>query len=126
KPANILFDSRGRVYLTDFGLTKKAGGDTGLTRPGQAVGTVGYMAPEQFTGRSDPALAPRIDIYALGCVLHACLTGTEPYPRDSYEQALFAHVYEPPPTVSVIRPDLPPEVDEILARALAKEPTDRF
>ena len=92
KPANILFDSRGRVYLTDFGLTKKAAGDTGLTRPGQAVGTVGYMAPEQFTGRSDPALAPRIDIYALGCVLHACLTGTEPYPRDSYEQALFAHV----------------------------------
>src|SRR4029077_6218844 len=68
---------------------------------------------------------PRIDIYALGCVLHACLTGTEPYPRDSYEQALFAHVYEPPPTVSAIRPDLPPEVDEILARALAKEPPAR-
>jgi serine/threonine protein kinase len=125
KPANILLSEKGAVYLTDFGLTKRADSDSGLTRPGQAIGTAGYMAPEQFTGTSDPALAQRIDVYALGCVLHACLTGVEPYPRDSYEQALFAHVHAPPPTVSD-RANLPRAVDDVLAKALAKDPLRRF
>jgi serine/threonine-protein kinase len=91
------------------------------------MGTAGYMAPEQFTGRTqDPSLAPRIDVYALGCVLHACLTGEEPYPRDSYEQSMFAHVYEPPPIVSTRRPDVTTAMDAILARALAKDPRERY
>lgn len=126
KPANILFDRNGRVYLTDFGLTKRADSTSGVTRAGQVVGTPGYLAPEQLTGRVTPALASRIDIYALACVLHACLTGSEPFPRDSYERALFAHVSEPPPRVTDRRPDLPAGIDEVVARGLAKDPADRY
>jgi hypothetical protein len=125
KPANILLSQRRHVYLTDFGLTKRARSMSGLTMPGMAIGTEGYMAPEQFTGTGDPDLAYRIDIYALGCVIHACLTGMEPYPRDSYEAVMWAHVFAPPPRVSDHRPDLGTRFDDVLKRALAKEPVER-
>ena len=85
------------------------------------------MSPEQFTGApADPALARRIDVYALGCVLHACLTGHEPFPRGTFESAMWAHVHEPPPSIRAIRPDLPAALDGVLARALAKDPLDRY
>ncbi len=128
KPANILVDSRGAVYLTDFGLTKRSISESGPTMPGQAIGSPGYMSPEQFTtGISpDPVIAGRTDQYALACVLFACLTGKEPYHRDTWESAMWAHVYAPVPLLSERRPDLPPALDGVLETALAKDPTARY
>ena len=128
-PANIRLDARGVPYLTDFGLTKRAASSGGLTLAGGPVGTPAYMAPEQFaTGEAepDPALATRIDVYALGCVVCTCLTGAPPYPRDTYEAALWAHVHEGPPRLTARRPELPAALDGVLATALAKDPASRY
>src|SRR6185295_9717295 len=76
KPSNIILDSKGRPYLTDFGLGKHFDKSQGLSSPGIALGTLAYMAPEQFSGLTEPALAGRIDVYALACVAWTCLTGT--------------------------------------------------
>ena len=87
------------------------------------VGTVDYVAPEQLRG--DPVDA-RADIYSLGCVLYEALTGDIPFPRDSEPAKMWAHVSEPPPSVRARRPDLSPELDDVLRRAMAKDPDDRF
>ena len=130
-PSNIRLDARGVPYLTDFGLTKRAAtsGVTALTLG--PMGTPAYMAPEQFNAEvpalhADPALASRADIYALGCVLVTLLTGSPPYPRDTSEAALWAHVHAEPPVISERRPDLPRALDAVVARALAKDAADRF
>ncbi len=129
-PANIRLDARGVPYLTDFGLTKRAAsaGVTALTLG--PMGTPAYMAPEQFAADAaaapDPALASRADVYALGCVLVNLLTGTPPYPRDTYEAALWAHVHADPPAISGRGAGLPTALDPVVARALAKEPAARF
>ncbi len=126
KPSNIILDKRGRPYLTDFGLGKRIDKSQGLSQPGVAVGTLEYMAPEQFSGVGDPALAARIDIYALACVAYACLTGLAPFRGDSPERVMYAHLYDAIPSVRAIRPDLPPSVDTVLRKALSKNPADRF
>jgi hypothetical protein len=130
-PANIRLDARGTPYLTDFGLTKRAAtaGVTALTLG--PMGTPAYMAPEQFSTDAaapapNPAFASRADVYALGCVLVTLLTGTPPYPRDSYEAALWAHVHADPPAISGRRPELPAALDDVVARALAKDPAARY
>ncbi len=130
-PSNIRLDARGIPYLTDFGLTKRAAtaGATALTMG--PMGTPAYMAPEQFSSEAnapapDPALAPRADVYALGCVLVTLLSGSAPYPRDTYEAALWAHVHADPPSLAARRPGLPPAIDGVVARALAKDPAARF
>ncbi len=126
KPANILVvsgPSSDHAYLTDFGLTKMAGASTGLTQAGQFVGTPGYVAPEQIQGRG---VDHRSDVYALGCVLYDCLTGSVPYPRDSTMASLWAHVHEVPPRPSDVRPGLPLTFDAVIARALAKAPDERY
>jgi serine/threonine protein kinase len=126
KPANILVvsgPSADHAYLTDFGLTKLAGESTGLTQAGQFVGTPGYVAPEQIQGKG---VDHRADVYALGCVLYDCLTGVVPYPRDSTMASLWAHVHEPPPKISEQRPSLPAALDAVIAKALAKDPKDRY
>ena len=130
-PSNIHLDSRGIPYLTDFGLTKRAAtaGQTVLTLG--PMGTPAYMAPEQFSADAaapvpDPSLAPRADVYALGCVLVTLLTGSPPYPRDTYEAALWAQVHADPPSLVERQPNLPPAIDTVVARALAKDPADRF
>ncbi len=103
KPGNILVvpgvspAAPGHAYLTDFGLTKAASSDSGLTQIGQFVGTPGYVAPEQIEGK---AVDHRADIYALGCILYNCLSGDVPYPRDSTIASLWAHLKEPPPKLS--------------------------
>ncbi|MCU0484351.1 MAG: serine/threonine protein kinase, partial [Chloroflexi bacterium] len=130
-PANIRLDSRGTPYLTDFGLTKRAATSGVGTLTLGPMGTPAYMAPEQFATDGsapapDPALAPRADVYALGCVLVTLLTGSPPYPRDSYEAALWAHVHADPPAIAERRPGLPPSLDSVIARALAKAPAARF
>ena len=127
KPSNIILDRRGRPYLTDFGLGKRIDGSrAALSSPGVAVGTLEYMAPEQFTGLSDANLAGRIDIYALACVAFACLAGASPFQRESPERVMYAHAHEAIPSLRAARPDLPASVDAVLAKALAKNPADRF
>lgn len=126
KPANILVESHRRgdhVYLTDFGLTKSLASGGGLTSTGIIVGTTNYMAPEQWHGGR---LDARVDVYSLGCVLFEVLTGRVPYPRSDDPQRMFAHMSAPPPAVSEFTPGLSPRFDEIIARALAKSPIDRY
>ncbi len=121
KPANVLLDGD-HAYLTDFGLTKRSGADTSMTAGDRWVGTLGYIAPEQI--RSGPIDA-RTDVYALGCLLVFMLTGESPYRRDSDEATLWAHLHDPPPGLSD-RPDLPGAMAAVVARALAKDPAERF
>jgi serine/threonine protein kinase len=126
KPANILVDtSPGRPdhpYLSDFGLAKGASA-TGMTGTGQFMGTPDYSAPEQISGK---AISPQTDQYALACVVFTTLTGALPFARQESMAVLWAHMYEPPPSVTTRRPDLPAAVDRVLARALAKSPADRY
>ncbi|HSD81577.1 MAG TPA: serine/threonine-protein kinase, partial [Solirubrobacteraceae bacterium] len=126
KPANVLIGGRPpgeHVYLTDFGLTLAAATtDTRLTTTGQWIGTVGYIAPEQLRG--DPVDA-RADVYALGCVLHAALTGRPPFPRGTVPATMAAHLHEPPPRPSDSA-GVPVPFDAVVARALAKDPADRY
>jgi Protein kinase domain len=121
KPANVLL-SNDHAYLADFGLTRFAGTDTRQTTAGHFLGTVDYMAPEQFhPGPNDP----RADVYALGCVLFAALTGSPPFKRDTVPATMLAHLHDPPPPASDT-PDVSRAFDRVLARALAKAPEDRY
>ena len=121
KPHNMLVDSRGHLYLTDFGIA--IAGPDRLTATGQFVGTVAYVAPEQIDGQ---AVTPAADIYALGCVLYEVLTGSAPFRRESAARILFAHLNDEPPRVTELRPDLAPGVNSVIARAMAKAPADRY
>ena len=112
---------RDHVYLTDFGLSKRSGTDD--TRTAQLVGTVNYVAPEQIRGQEIDA---RMDVYALGAVLFQMLTGRVPFPADSDEAKMWAHISEPPPRPSESRPELPDALDEVIARAMAKDRDRRF
>src|SRR5918996_1077396 len=126
KPANVLVERRDgeeRAYLTDFGLTKRSDARSELTRTGQWVGTIDYAAPEQVAGSSVDA---RADIYALGCVLYKALAGSAPFGGREDVAKLYAHVNEEPTPVTEWRPEIPGELDEVLRRALAKRPEDRF
>ena len=127
KPANILLDSAhglpDHVYLSDFGLAKHLVSATSITQPGQFLGTPDYAAPEQITGR---AVDGRADQYALAGVAVALLTGRPPYARGSQMSVLWAHVSEPPPALHTVRPQLPPMVDQVIARAMAKAPDGRY
>jgi hypothetical protein len=127
KPANILVDmSPGRPehpYLSDFGLAKGTASATGMTGTGQFFGTPDFSAPEQISGK---AVCPQTDQYALACVAFTVLTGSLPFGREESMAVLWAHMYDPPPSVTVRRPDLPAAVDRVLARALAKVPEDRY
>ncbi len=127
KPANILVDAApGRpahVYLSDFGLARGVKSVSGLTQAGQFMGTPDYAAPEQISGRE---VDGRADQYALACVAYALLTGSVPFRREVPMAVLYAHLSAPPPRVTAARPDLSEAVDQVLARALAKEPDDRY
>ena len=122
KPANVLLDERGQVYLSDFGIAKHLLGETTQTEPERWVGTLDFAAPEQIRGEPVDA---RTDVYALGCVLFFMLTGRVPFERDSDEAKLWAHLSDPPPAAADLRPGLAPAFDIVLRRALAKEPADR-
>jgi serine/threonine-protein kinase len=126
KPANVLVTGEGRnehIYLTDFGLTKRLGSQGSLTQTGTWVGTPDYVAPEQIQGGS---VDGRTDIYSLGCVLYEMLTGSVAFPRDNDVAKLWAHVSDAPPPPSMKRPDLVPAFDQIVARATAKSPEQRY
>jgi tRNA A-37 threonylcarbamoyl transferase component Bud32 len=129
KPGNILLappvldGDPEHVYLVDFGLARSANDDRSIGGDGSFLGTPRYAAPEQAAGRPVDA---RTDGYALGCVLHECLTGRPPFPDGPGEAVLLAHLEAPPPRVTMHRPDLPPAIDQVVARALAKSPEARF
>ena len=129
KPGNVLITPRGgslatdRVYLSDFGLTKRATSDSGITATGQFVGTLDYAAPEQFEAR---ALDGRADVYSLGCVLYECLTGEVPFPKENQAALVYAHLSSPPPKVTDRQPNLPSAIDPVVARAMAKRAQDRY
>jgi serine/threonine protein kinase len=128
KPQNVLVDSTPELaehaFLSDFGLIKATGSSsTGLTAAGQFVGTPEYCAPEQVRGA---AVDGRADQYALGCVAFALLTGQAPFHRSETVATLYAQVHDPVPSLCAVRPGLPPAVDHVIARALAKSPDGRY
>jgi len=128
KPANILLARGGateidHVYLSDFGLTKRAASDSGLTGTGVFAGTLSYAAPEQFEGKR---LDARTDVYSLGCVVFECLTGSPPFRKEQDAALMYSHLNEPPPSAAALRPDLPAGIDLIIAKAMAKRSDDRY
>ncbi|MBT2452585.1 serine/threonine protein kinase [Streptomyces sp. ISL-43] len=129
KPGNILVaagtdsDHPEHVYLTNFGLTRKSLSLNGFTTAGEFVGTLDYMAPEQISGRP---LDGRCDLYSLACVVYETIAGGPPFERDSDMALLRAHMYDPPPALSERRPEIAPDVDAVMAKALAKRPEDRY
>src|SRR3954453_20041811 len=120
KPANVLL-SGDHAYLTDFGLTRLLAAETQLTETGQWMGTIDFSSPEQLGGQRVDA---RADVYSLGCVLHAALVGTPPYPRGTFPATMLAHLQDPVPRPS--RSGAPGGFDRVMARALAKEPAARY
>ena len=116
KPANVLLDEDGHAYLTDFGITKQVGGDS--TDTGRVVGTLDYLAPEQIRG--DP-VDGRADVYALGCLLYQCLSGSPPFRRDTEAETLWAHMQDDP---APLRGH--PALDAVLRKAVAKDKEKRY
>lgn len=128
KSANVLVERRDedagpRIYLTDFGLTKHGSSRSGITATGAFIGTIDYIAPEQIEGNPVDA---RTDIYALGCVLFECLTGEVPFKKDADVAVMYAHMMDPRPKVTDRVPEIPPGVDEVLAKAMARQPDERY
>ncbi|MGI5218955.1 WD40 repeat domain-containing serine/threonine protein kinase [Nocardia sp. CA-290969] len=126
KPANALLPARGPefVYLVDFGIARVVDADTRsrLTTTGDTIGSLEYMAPERFgAGPIDR----RVDVYSLGCVLHECLTGAKPFPYGEFGALIHAHLNQPAPRPSSTHPALV-AFDPVIARALAKDPADRY
>jgi serine/threonine protein kinase len=127
KPANMLLDRQtGRpdhVYLSDFGLSKAWQGATRLTGTGLYLGTLDYSAPEQIEGRP---MDGRTDQYALACAAFELLVGEPPFRRPEPMAVMYAQVSTPPPLATAQRAGLPPAVDRVLARGLAKSPAERY
>jgi hypothetical protein len=123
KPANILLGEPGEhAYLCDFGLARRTT-SRGVTRAGSFLGTVDYGAPEQIEGRP---VDGRADVYSLGCLLFHCLAGRAPFARETELAVLHAHLHDPPPALSAVRPGLPEALDRVLEKAMAKEPDERY
>ena len=123
KPANVLIEGR-NAFLTDFGLTKRLDGTHAqLTRVGDVVGTIHYVAPEQIEGRK---VSARSDVYSLGCLFYHCLAGQVPFALETDVAVIYAHLSEEPPKLSELRPELPEGLDAVMAKALDKSPDRRF
>ena len=125
KPANVLIDDADQVHITDFGLAKNLDSDSSVTGSGAAVGTPNYMAPEQAGGHSDRATR-QSDVYSLGAILFACVTGRPPLVGESVVDTLIQVVHEPAPTMRSIRSGVPTDLETIVAKCLEKTPGKRY
>lgn len=126
KPANVLLsgdDGLDHAYITDFGVARNVATQSGLTQTGRFVGTLDYVAPEQISGG---AIDARVDVYALGCLLFKLLTGEVPYPREGEAARLYAHLNDPPPAPSLYVPEVSMALDDVVVRAMSKQPDDRY
>ena len=128
KPDNVLL-SHGAAMVTDFGIAKAVsasrtvGDSATLTQAGTSLGTPAYMSPEQVAG--DPDVGPQADLYAWGCLTYELLTGRPPFVRETAQRVLAAHLTEPPPPLVPQRADVPPALERLVLRCLAKDPRDR-
>ncbi len=123
KPSNVIVTEEDHIYLTDFGLAKRAGSASGLTGAGQLLGTVDYVAPESIEGTEPEA---RGDIYGLGCVLYEMLVGTAPFAGEAGGMAkMWAQLNADPASVREQRPDVPQALEDVVMQALAKRPGER-
>ncbi|PKV77789.1 serine/threonine-protein kinase [Nocardia fluminea] len=128
KPANFLLsntdgDEDERVFLTDFGVAKSNDDASELTQTGSFLATIAYAPPEQLSGG---ALDHRADIYSLACSFYKLLTGQNPYPAAQPAMVMMGHLHEPPPRATAVNPGLPPALDHVFARAMAKNSAERF
>ena len=126
KPSNVLITEEGEkehAYLADFGLTKPASTETAARESIGLSGSYDYVSPEQI---SDGPAQSASDIYALSAVLYELLTGRVPYPSEHCLAVLFAHLNNQPPEATAVNPELPEEIDEVVAKAMAKEPQARY
>jgi hypothetical protein len=126
KPANVLLAGTGgedHAYITDFGVARNVATESGLTQTGRFVGTLDYVAPEQISGGTVDA---RADVYALGCLLFKLLTGEVPFPRDTEAARLYAHLNDPPPAPSLHATEVSMGLDDVVIRAMSKDPDDRY
>jgi YVTN family beta-propeller protein len=124
KPSNILVTSSDFVYVVDFGIARSFGGrQTPLTHTGAYIGTLDYMAPERFIGHD---IDGRADVYSLACLLHECVTGAPPFSGKDLPALMYAQLYFGPPEASSVVEGIPPALDPVIARGMAKDPKDRF
>jgi protein kinase-like protein len=126
KPANVLLSGEKgeeHAYITDFGVARNVATESGLTQTGRFVGTLDYVAPEQISGA---AVDARADVYALGCLLFKLLTGEVPFPRDGEAARLYAHLNDPSPAPSLYAPEVSMALDDVVIRAMSKQPDDRY
>ena len=126
KPGNVLIEQAPggeRAYLSDFGLTKRISSTSGITATGFIVGTLDYIAPEQVQGA---AVDARTDVYALACVLFHALSGRVPFERDNDMAKMYAHANLPAPSLREAAPQVPPALEDVIQRGLAKDPDDRY
>ncbi len=123
KPSNILLDAAGRVKVADFGIAKVAGQSTELTVEGSVVGSPQYLSPEQVKGEE---LDGRSDVFSLGVVLYELLSGKRPFDGDTITTLVYQILHKDPPPIGSLRGDLPPRLETLLARMLAKERDERL
>jgi ligand-binding sensor domain-containing protein/tRNA A-37 threonylcarbamoyl transferase component Bud32 len=123
KPSNVMLDSRGSVFLTDFGIAKILEGTSKFTTTGAITGTPAYMSPEQAQGEPVDA---RSDIYSLGIVLYELITGRVPFEAETPLAVVLKHINAPLPPPSTIKPDIDPEIEKVVLKALAKDKADRY
>ncbi len=123
KPQNVMLDEEGNAFLADFGMVKLLWESKALTQAGNVMGTPAYMAPEQWRGE---ALDGRADVYGLGVLVFKMLTGQLPFRTKHRLDMMNFHLQEPPPSARNLNPALPPEVDQVIMRALAKDRRGRF
>jgi serine/threonine protein kinase len=124
KPSNIIIDARGVPYLTDFGLARLVRGGSSTLSQGTIIGTPHYISPEQGLGQSE--LDARTDVYSFGVVLYELVVGRVPYTGDTPFSVVHDHIYTPLPLPREVNPDVPPQVESVLVKALAKDPASRY